>query len=220
MNQIDENIPKNYSRFSRYYRQLEPILEKPKTRAYTTVIFSFLAISLFGWYAIRPTIQTILVLRREIADKTIINTQMEQKIANLIEAQAAYQNAADKLPLIDEAVPDSSDPIDITSQISHLVSGTDASFSSIRVTSVPLISEDKKTDSKNSSITFHNFSINMILSGTYSGLEKFISDINSMRRIVSVESIKIAPSTDNSEHILATGKILNLTIQLKSYYKK
>ena len=71
---------KEYDRYKRYYLSMEPVLTKPVNQAYTAIIFSFLAVSLFGWYAIRPTVQTIVTLKREIADKTVLNKQMEDKI--------------------------------------------------------------------------------------------------------------------------------------------
>ena len=89
-------MPFNYKteiqRYRKYYHSLEPVLAKPRSKAYTTIVFSFLAVSLFGWYAIMPTIQTILFLQREIKDKTQLSTQMEDKIAALIEAQSYYQD--------------------------------------------------------------------------------------------------------------------------------
>ncbi len=53
-------------RFRRYYQRLGPFLTKQKNSQSTAAIFSLLAVSLFGWYAVRPTVPTILSLRREI----------------------------------------------------------------------------------------------------------------------------------------------------------
>src|SRR5689334_1508190 len=85
------------NRFKRFYQQLTPTLKKPKAQASTGAVFSFLAIALFALYAIRPTAQTIIYLRREIADKTVVNKQMEDKITALIEAQNTYESIQDRL---------------------------------------------------------------------------------------------------------------------------
>jgi len=94
------NYKQEYQRYKKYYLNLVPLLQQPVSRAYTTIIFSFLAISLFGWYAIRPTMQTIFELKREIADKTDLNQKMEEKISALIEAQAVYQDIETKIPVV------------------------------------------------------------------------------------------------------------------------
>src|SRR5437762_11759734 len=99
------NYKTEYEKYRRYYQSLTPNLDKPENRAYTAIIFSFLVVSLFGWYAIRPTMQTIFTLKREIADNTEINIQMENKISALIEAQAGYQEVEPKIPIVNQALP-------------------------------------------------------------------------------------------------------------------
>src|SRR4030042_3240810 len=124
---MNENLPtqNKFSRFRRYYTAIEPILDKPRTRIYTAVIFSFLAISLFGWYAIKPTVQTIITLRKEIAEKTILNQQMEEKIASLIEAQNQYQAIHPQLSLLKEAIPSNPEAIELVIQTKNLVQTTE-----------------------------------------------------------------------------------------------
>src|SRR3972149_7715954 len=119
-------MPFNYRtelhRYRRYYQSIENITKRPNTHFYTTTIFSFLAVSLFGWYAIRPTIQTILFLQREIRDKTELNKKMEDKIAALIEAQAYYQEVEPLLPVLDESLPSQPDAIPLIMQLRNLAS--------------------------------------------------------------------------------------------------
>jgi len=86
-------------------------MKKPKMRASTTAVFSFLAISLFTWYAIRPTAQTIIFLRREISDKTALNEQMENKITALIESQDTYEKIKERLPIVQQALPPNPDGV-------------------------------------------------------------------------------------------------------------
>src|SRR3989338_2007521 len=117
-------MPFNYKteihRYKRYYQSIEQVANKPQARAYTTAIFSFLAVSLFGWYAIRPTLQTILYLRREIIDKTDISKKMEEKISNLIGAQATYQSVENQLPLLHAALPTNPQAVSLVQQIKKL----------------------------------------------------------------------------------------------------
>jgi Tfp pilus assembly protein PilO len=211
---------KRFEQFKRYYRSLEPILEKPRNRVYTAVIFSFLAISLFAWYAIRPTIQTIIYLRREISDKSVLDKQMEQKIANLIEAQANYENIKDQLQLLDEAIPLNPDTLDAISQLQNLISTSGATISAIRVASVPLVAAGDENAKTKTTQPSHSYSINLTVDGRYSDLEQYLQEIINMRRILTVDQLSILPDKDTtSQSSSESGSLLRLTIQLDSYYK-
>lgn len=205
-----------YEKFRRYYRSIEPMMEKPKNRVYTAVIFSFLAIALFAWYAIRPTIQTIIYLQREITDKSKVNQQMEDKITSLIEAQNSFEEAQNLLPALDDAIPSSPDAIDAIFQIKNLVSTTQATLSSVRVSNVALISEEDKQTKKSDA---KEFLVSLSVSGIYQEVEAFLQSLLSMRRIFTIEQITLAPETDNMSISIIPGKIIKLTLQLKAYYK-
>ena len=116
------NYKNELQKYHKYYKALEPKLNKPTSKAYTTIVFSFLVVSLFGWYAIRPTIQTIIYLQREIRDKTELSKKMEDKISALIEAQAYYQEIEPLLPVIDQALPSKPDAIPVLIQLRNLAS--------------------------------------------------------------------------------------------------
>lgn len=218
---MTEDLPtqNRYQKFRRYYRSLEPIFEQPKTRIYTAIIFSFLAISLFGWYAIRPTIQTILTLQKEIEDKKILNQQMEQKIADLIEVQSAYELAKPLIPLIKDAIPANSEPIDAVFQVRQLTGTTTATVSSLQVSSVPLLSQKDTTKPSAATILKTNdFNITAIIHGDYMNIEQYLKGILSMRRILTIQNINIKPD-DQFGNSPTTGKNLRLNVQMKSYYK-
>jgi Tfp pilus assembly protein PilO len=220
---MNENLPtqNRFARFRRYYTALEPILEKPRTRVYTAVIFSFLAISLFGWYAIKPTVQTIITLRKEIADKTVLNQQMEQKITSLIEAQNVYQEIQPQLPLLQEAIPTDPEAIELVLQVRNLVQTTEATMSSGGFGNVPLVSSDESDGKKTTSAALdtREYNVNTSLVGGFPSLETLLNGFMTMRRITTIQSITIVPSTDSTiAHPLAT-KILNLSLVLKSYFK-
>jgi len=215
----------NSERYRRYYRAIEPILQEPKNRVYTTAIFSFLAISLFSWYAIRPTIQTILLLRKEIAEKTIVNSKMEQKIGSLIEAQAAYEVIRPKLYLSVEAMPNDPEAINIVTQLRNLgtVSGvTSTAPPRIQVASVPLLGSDSTPSASMKSATKKQgeFPVTVILVSPYPSLKSFIDGITNMRRILVIESIAISePQEEGGVKILPGSKMLRAVLKLTAYYE-
>lgn len=215
-------MPYNYKteleRYRRYYQSLEPFLAKPKSQHYTAVVFSFLAVSLFGWYAIRPTIQTILTLKREIQDKTDISQKMEEKISNLIEAQAAYSQVEWSLPVINEALPDSPDAVALVIQLRNLAGSTGVTVTAVQLPAVPLLgAQTPSSAGKN-----QPFDLSITVSGNYMGIKEFLSGLAQMRRVVIVNSMIITPekSRDSNASDSATpvNPQIQLTLRLTSYY--
>lgn len=201
--------------FRRYYQRLRPMLKKPRMRASTTAVFSFLAISLFAWYAIRPTAQTIIYLRREIADKTAINEQMENKISALIEAQATYENIQARLPIMKQALPDNPDAAILARQLRNLANITGSSISAIQIPSLPILGNEATPGARlTPSKPLEEVPVAIVITGPYVAIKAFLDGILTIRRIASIDaiSIKLEPSQD------VFLRNLQLSLKLTSYY--
>lgn len=227
------NYKNEIQRYHKYYKALEPKLEKPRNKAYTSIVFSFLVISLFGLYAIRPTIQTILSLKREIKDKTELSKQMEEKIAALIEAQAYYQEVEPLLPAVDQALPSIPDAVPLLIQLRNLASMSATTITTIQVPSVPLMSQEilpgnkglanPSTPTTAGTGKQQTFDISLSVKGPYSNIRAFIEGITFMRRIATIESISIIPgqidsNASASASAKSNSKLLQLALKLKAYY--
>jgi hypothetical protein len=220
-------MPYNYKtelqRYRRYYQSLEPVFKKSSSRAYTTIIFSFLAISLFGWYAIRPTIPTILYLRREIADKTVINKQMEDKIGALIEAQSVYQEVEPLLPVVDQALPGQPDAIPLIIQLRNLASRSGVLISSVQLPSVPLLGANTTTGNKKTAgaVKQSTFDLTVAVQGTYPMIRSYLDGVISMRRVVAIEGASVSQYQSElvaSRSAVPTGRLLQLALKLRAFY--
>ncbi len=219
-------MPYNYKtevqRYRKYYQSLEPILSKPKSRAYTTIVFSFLAISLFGWYAIRPTIQTIIVLKREISDKIEINKKMEDKITALIEAQANYQEVESLLPAVDQALPIIPDAVPLLIQLRNLASMSGTLITTVQLPSVPLTGQEPGPGTGKTPANKHQlYDVAIAVQGSYQNIRTFLEGITSMRRIVSVDSVTVTPISAGfvgTESAIPSSRLLQLALKLKAYY--
>lgn len=203
------------NQFHRYYQKLQPIMKKPKMRASTTAVFSFLAISLFAWYAIRPTAQTIIYLRREILDKTALNEQMENKITALIEAQEKYESIENRLPVLRQALPGNPDAIILARQLRNLAASSGASISAIQIPSLPILGQEATPGAKLAPPKpLENFPVSVTLTGQYPALKGFMDGLITMRRITSVDSIAFKMSTSKEAFV----NDLQLSLKLTSYY--
>lgn len=200
------------STFRRFYRPLEPILEKPRTRIYTATVLSFLTVSLFAWYAIRPTIQTIISLRREIKDSTAVDEKMETKINALVEAQANYQAVSSRLEFLNEAIPETPEMIPLVKQIQNLANSVQATVSATEVSSIPLepTPKVKAPTAKQNIITSP---LSMTIEGTYDSMKQFIEGLYTMRRLVTISEISILPQNTGVEQ----NPSLIMTIKMNTY---
>ena len=214
---------KEYDRYKRYYLSMEPVLTKPVNQAYTAIIFSFLAVSLFGWYAIRPTVQTIVTLKREIADKTVLNKQMEDKISALIEAQATFGDVEQNLGVITQALPTSSDPVTAIAQLQGLAQESNVTITALSLPSLPL-SPKQIGKQQSPSPTIVSFVVPISVTGSYTDVKNFLQGIGNLRRIIQINSMVFAPRTarvsqaTESATPQATGTMVTVDLKLTVYY--
>jgi len=205
-------IQNENSRFRRYYTDMVPAMKKPKFRATTSVVFSFLAISLFLWYAVRPTAATIIHLQREIEDKQALNQRMESKITSLIEAQSSYESIQDALPVLDQALPSKPDAVILARQISTIVNMSQASVSAIQIPEVPItIDHSTPGASLTNTKPLQEYSFGVVLTGSYSAIKSFFEYLLQLRRITNINNISI------KQHGIS-GEVLQLSLQLTTFY--
>jgi hypothetical protein len=206
--------------YKKYYQAIGPLLADKKTKNYSTVIFFFLVLSVFGWYAIRPTIQTILTLRREIKDKTEISKKMDEKINALIQANSAYELALPTLPLLAGAVPKNPDVIQLVGRIKDIANRSGASVSAIQVSQVPLASSSaapKKTSG--AAEVSQTIPVSVTLTGTYPDITSFFTNTTDLLRIISIESLQFSGNQKAVSSTVSASMPLKVTVRLVSYYQ-
>jgi Tfp pilus assembly protein PilO len=201
--------------FRRYYHRLIPDFQKSKNRATTATIFSFFAISLFAWFAVKPTAQTIIYLQREISEKTVLNKRMEDKITALIQAQSNYEAVQNRLYLLEQALPHNPDGAILARELNNLVSITHASLSAIQVGEIPLETQNASPGAKLApQKPIETFSISTIIDGSYQTIRSFITGLLQLRRLTTIQSITLRPNGI----VNGTQTNIKTTIQLQSYY--
>lgn len=218
------NYKQEYERYKKYYLSLEPLFNKPANRAYTAVIFSFLAVSLFGWYAIRPTMQTIFMLKREISDKTEVDKEMEDKISALIEAQAAFENIQQSIPFLSQALPMYSDPIGALAQLRGVAADSGLQIVGVSIPPVPLQNPTPKINapsvSKVASVPFL-----LSVRGPYPNVKQFLINIGNLRRITQITDMTftrndlLSQTASPSGQQQVTGTLVQVDLKLNVFYQ-
>lgn len=194
--------------YSRYFTYIKPITKLPIVKNYGSTIFSLLVISILIYFAIKPTVETILVLQKKIADADAVLQKVTQKANNLSLGKQNYdnldQNIKDK---ISAAIPDSISLKSISQTLEQVASNHEASVSALQIQ--PLTIETKVAD-KLGVLTEVKFTFNT--EGSYSNLTTLLQDLKKSNRLISIDSLSLSKTSD--------GNALILSLSGKAFYLK
>lgn len=199
--------PDPYRRYRRYFVGVGALYKKKKARVYTGIVLSILTIAFFSFFAIRPTLVTISGLLKEIKDKNEIVDQMDRKISNLTKAQTNLNLLENRLYLVDQSLPEDPALSTLIKQLESLARLSSINFESVRYSKTNLQGEAEREESQEV-----NFSIT--LSGDYSNLKQFLNSLDTLRRIILVESFAFKSKKEGET------QSLGLVISAKAYYLK
>lgn len=190
-------------RFSRYYTTLEPFLAGVKVRAYTMFIFSFFALSFFGYFAIKPTLTTISVLKRQIIDARYVDQKLQEKINSLSEAQVAYESIKPDLEIIQTALPEETRFSPFVKGLEKMATESGISLVNLGFQPVSLSPFEATGSAKEIPIGF-----NLTLSGEYKNAADFVKRLTSFERLTTVEKMGLS----------ADEKTISLILTGNTYY--
>lgn len=202
-----------YNRYRRYYTELYPLLKTPAVKAYSMLILSFLTMSVFGFFAIRPTVKTIVGLNKEINDARYTDKKLQEKINQLSDAQIEFTKVQSDMPVVKAALPADSAFQSLLKQIETVTAQSGATVSGIQFQDVLLYGQDSKTKQEASgSAAISAIPFNMTITGMYGNFSNLLRALSSIDRIVGIESISIASSST------ADSGNLVITISAKAFF--
>jgi Tfp pilus assembly protein PilO len=172
-------------------RAIREYNEKPALRAYMELFLTLLAISLFGLFAIRPTVITIGNLIKEIEAKNETLKIMNEKVNNLYTAKDLYIKEADKIKLINDAVPNQPKPDILALQIEQLSIEKKVIVDSMSIEGIKILGES--TDNK------QDISLSLGVTGSYFNLINFAEGLEELRRPIKYDSISL--TTEKTEKV-------------------
>lgn len=194
--------------YSRYFTYIKPVTRIPIIRTYGSTIFTLITIAIFILFAIKPTVETILVLQKKLENSNEVLQKVTQKSKDLTLAKQNYQNldqsAKDRIARI---IPDNVNLKSLLGDLEQIAKRNEASISAIQIQ--PLIVATKKTDTLG---TLSEISFTFNVEGKYSQLTSLLQDIKSSSRLISIENLSLTK--------LSEGAGLVMSITGKAYYLK
>lgn len=202
---INNSILKNLEK-SRSFDLLADFREK-KTHKFISLALTIAVLCIFGLLAIGPTFSTIAKLKREISDDQLVYTQLQQKINNLYSLEQQYNNLKPKLPAVLAAMPTSPQVPALVSQIQSLADSAGLTIINLNTNTVAIGKSNQQSN-------FSKFSFQLSASGSYQQMIQFISSVDTMQRIITIDNIVISQATSANT---STG--LQLSFQGEVYFK-
>lgn len=201
---LGKNVFSNLQK-SKYWEML-PNLKEEKTKNFTTLILTLVALSFFGFFAISPTLSTIAQLRRQIGDNEFVNKKLEEKIQNLSLLQREYGLLEKDLPIVFAGVPQLPSAPLLVGQIQFLALGSSLTITRLQVFQVEL---SQKIDKNEPS----SFAFSLEAQGTTPQLTNFLNSLLAFERIITLENISLSKSSDKED-------VLKLDLKGRAYFKK
>lgn len=195
-------------KYSRYFTYIKPIAKLPIVRTYGSTIFTLLVIIIFIFFAIKPTVETIVVLQKKLDNSTEVLKKVNQKAKDLSQGRANYEKLDKSLKTkISSAIPDTANLKSIISSLEQTAKSHQASISALQIQPVIL---DAKIENKLGTLSEISFTFNA--EGKYNQLISVLQDLKSSTRLISIDTLSLSK--------LSQGEDLIMSISGKAYYIK
>lgn len=188
------------------YLKLLPNMKKDSTKAITMIIFTLLASSILGFFAINPTLSTIANLHKQLADSRFVYEQLTTKIDNMTSLRQQHEDLSEDLPVVFDAVPKDPSVVRLIGQIEALAEEKNVQINSFKVSKVQL-SKIEQTEKEAPS-----FSFVIGAEGSYDSMMNFASSLTEFDRIVTVELASLVKDTRRD--------VLLMSITGRGYFKQ
>lgn len=195
--------------YSRYFTYIKPFTKLPIVKNYGSTIFSLLTMTILIFFAIKPTIETILVLQKKLADSDEVLQKITQKANNLSKGKQNYDN-------LDQTIKDKvfalvPDTVSVRSVIQSLEDSAKINGASISALQIqPLVIDTKEDNNQIGTISEISFIFNT--EGNYKNLTALLQDLARSQRLISIDSLSLSKTND------ATALVLS--VSGKAYYLK
>lgn len=194
--------------YSKYFTYIKPVIRLKIVRTYGSAIFTLLMMIVFIIFAVKPTIETILILQKKLADSNQVLEKVNQKAKNLSLGKANYEKLDPILKSkIAAAIPDTVNLRSTIQALERTAKTYEASVSALQIK--PLVLETK-VDHQPGTLSEVAFTFNV--EGAYKNLTLLLQDLKSSDRLISIDSLSLSKPSE--------GEGLIMSISGKAYYLK
>lgn len=196
-------------RYFRYFTYIKPIARLPIVKTYGTAIFTLVTMAIFIIFAIKPTVETIVILQKKLENANQVLDKLKQKANTLTLGKQNYQNLDPQVKnKIQTSIPDIVELKSLIQTLEFTARKNQASISALQIQ--PLILETKSGESVGG-LAELSFTFN--LAGIYKNLTSLLQDLKTSARLISIESVSLNKVSEEDENLV-------ISISGKAYFIK
>lgn len=194
--------------YSRYFSYIKPFIKLPIVRNYGSTIFTLFVTAMLIFFAIKPTVETILVLQKKLAQAEEVLQKVTEKANSLSLGKKNYDDLNQAVKeKITAAIPDTVSLRSAIQTLEQIASIHDASISALQFQ--PLV-VSTKDENQIGTLTEISFVFNT--EGNYNNLIALLQDLNLSSRLISTDSLSLSKASE--------GNALIMSLSGKAYYLK
>lgn len=181
---------------NKYFPTL-PYLTPEGSQKFFGIVLTLCAVTFFGFFAIKPTVSTILKLQKELSDNQFVLNQLETKIKNLSELRGQYTNLQSDLPFITSAITIQPDVPILLAQIQAIAQTSNITIKKLQNFEIEILRGDT-SQHKN----YYSYSFAIGGNGSFENISKFLQTLTNMERVVNIDTFSINNITDQKSESL------------------
>lgn len=195
----------NYLRYKDLFLNvLRVYRSRPDVMSFLEIILSLSATIVFSLFAIKPTIQTIISLNKEIKNKEEVLSILKQKVSNLQKASLILQQQASNLTFVEQAVPSKPSVEVAAGQIQGSATNSSAEILTLSSTEVLLYGEKGKGKEKTEKLPENAGEVPVTISatGSYQTLSNFLKTVENLRRPFKIDSFAFSSNQTDAGKVI------------------
>lgn len=188
--------------------------QRADVQAFLEIILSLATLIIFVVFAIKPTILTMISLRKEIKSKQETLNALNQKITDLQTANRAYQSNLAIIPDIESSIFSAPLPETVTEQILGLGLKNSVNVAGLSIGQVALVGQNNTrkevTELPQLPGGSQSLPVTINVKGEYLNLKSFLADLENSRIPIKFDSLTLSSSQLSFGNIL--GEFINSRI--------
>lgn len=181
--------------------------DKPIAKVSLELVFTILAVVVFALFAIRPTIQTMGKLIKELEDKEALYQKLNQKVAALESVSSQYQLNQERLQILDEVIPPTPRFEEALTIIEKIASEGQLTIISLQAKEVPKEPINDVPFEQKSRVSRP---IVLTVTGDYPAIRELIEQIQGVRRALVVDTVVFSVTEQRSRKVLQAAITINV----------
>lgn len=197
---------------------LQQFYEKPVTRVSLELFLSLSTVIFFALFALRPTLNTMSRLVREIEEKRQVDDELSKKIAALSTAQNEFLTFRSRLSVLDTAVHQELSIENALIYLEYLSAEAGVSLSGLQIREFPLAlpaASGERARTAEREIGIHTAQISF--EGNIESVKRLFQMIESVRPLLAVQGFSVTVREERGQQPVVTA---NATLLFYGYQPK